>query len=61
MLLKDRIAIVTGGARGIGAAIAARFRAEGATVVVADVAGDADYIECDVSKKTDVEHWSRKY
>jgi len=34
--LKDRIAVVTGGARGIGAAIGARYAAEGATVVVAD-------------------------
>lgn len=55
MLLKDRIAIVTGGARGIGAAIAKRFEAEGATVVIADVAGDAEIVRCDVSKKADVE------
>jgi NAD(P)-dependent dehydrogenase (short-subunit alcohol dehydrogenase family) len=55
MLLKERIAIVTGGARGIGAAIAARFRAEGATVVIADVAGDVDHMRCDVSKRDDVE------
>ena len=36
MRLKDRIAVVTGGARGIGAAIGARYAEEGATVVVAD-------------------------
>lgn len=53
--LDNRVAVVTGGARGIGAAIAARFRAEGATVIIADVAGEADYIRCDVSKKADVE------
>jgi 3alpha(or 20beta)-hydroxysteroid dehydrogenase len=37
MDLRDRAAIVTGGARGIGAAIARRFVAGGARVVVADV------------------------
>ena len=36
MKLKDRVAIVTGAARGIGTAIAQKLDAEGATVVVAD-------------------------
>jgi len=36
--LEGRVAIVTGGARGIGAATAKRFAAEGARVVVWDVA-----------------------
>jgi len=35
--LKDKVAIVTGGARGIGAAIGRRYAREGARVVVADV------------------------
>jgi NAD(P)-dependent dehydrogenase (short-subunit alcohol dehydrogenase family) len=37
MKLKDKIAIVTGAAHGIGQAIAQRFVAEGAKVVIADV------------------------
>jgi NAD(P)-dependent dehydrogenase (short-subunit alcohol dehydrogenase family) len=42
--LKDRVAIITGGASGIGLATARRFAAEGAAVVIADLdpaAGEA--------------------
>ena len=37
MKLKDKAAIITGGARGIGAAIADRYVAEGARVAIADI------------------------
>lgn len=40
MRLKNRVAIVTGGARGIGFAIARGYAAEGAHVVIADVLAD---------------------
>ncbi|WP_085878367.1 SDR family oxidoreductase [Roseisalinus antarcticus] len=41
MRLKDKIAIVTGAGSGFGAGIAAKFAAEGAHVIVADINGDA--------------------
>ncbi|MFM6831259.1 MAG: SDR family NAD(P)-dependent oxidoreductase [Novosphingobium sp.] len=42
--LKGRKAIVTGAGSGIGAAVAARLRADGAHVFTADLSGDVDMI-----------------
>lgn len=41
MRLQEKVAIVTGGGSGFGAGIARKFAAEGASVVVADINGEA--------------------
>ncbi|HTY71925.1 MAG TPA: 3-oxoacyl-ACP reductase [Actinomycetes bacterium] len=63
--LQDRVAVVTGGGGGIGAATARRFASEGAKVVVVDLADDAGsavagdiggtYVHADVTSAEDVE------
>ena len=53
--LDGKIAIVTGGAQGIGAAIAAGLASEGAEVVVADLEPPEGGIEADVSSEEDVQ------
>jgi 3-oxoacyl-[acyl-carrier protein] reductase len=70
MRLKDRVAIVTGAAKGIGKAVAFAFVREGAKVALIDVegerlknlqeeirkgGGEALAIPCDVSKASDVQ------
>lgn len=52
--LNGRNALVTGGASGLGQAIAEAFAAEGATVTVADINGDAAK---DIAEKIGGKHW----
>ena len=66
MRLKDKIAIVTGGASGFGKGIVEKFIQQGAKVVIADVnielaesvakelGSDARAVKVDVSKKEDL-------
>jgi NAD(P)-dependent dehydrogenase (short-subunit alcohol dehydrogenase family) len=50
--MRDRVAIVVGGATGVGAAAAMRLAADGATVVIADVALDAAERSADGLRET---------
>ena len=53
--LKGKVAIVTGAASGIGKATAARFRAEGATVIGTDVADAEHVVAADAGSDRDVQ------
>ena len=54
MTLEGKVAIVTGGAQGIGRAIASGLAAEGAKVVIADLDPPEGGIRADVSSEQDV-------
>ena len=66
MRLKNKVAVITGGSQGIGAAYVRRFVAEGAKVTIGDVLDKegqalarelgpaASYIHCDVTRESDV-------
>ena len=49
-LLNGRVALVTGGAGGIGTAICERLSAEGATVYAADINGDSGSVPVQVHR-----------
>ena len=75
MLLKDRVAIVTGAAMGIGAGIALKFADEGCSIVVVDISEtegrkvvdevkkrgrEGTFIHCDVTDYSQVQEMGKQ-
>lgn len=59
MEYKDKVVIVTGGAKGIGKCIAEEFRKQGALVEVIDKQEGLDHFVGDLSNKNAIEEFTK--